>query len=124
MLLVLALLAATCAAIAAGFVWLFAVRPSWWPYWSALALALAVAGRGGRLRGPAPAARAGGARGGARARAGAPRQRRRGGDDARWSAARRRLRALRRRDEPLPLALPLAGRRAPLRVGLAAHARR
>src|SRR5919204_224018 len=43
MLLVLALLAATCAAIAAGFVWLFAVRPSWWPYWSALGLALVVA---------------------------------------------------------------------------------
>jgi heat shock protein HtpX len=43
MLLVLALLTATCAAIAAGFVWLFAVRPSWWPYWSALALALVVA---------------------------------------------------------------------------------
>jgi heat shock protein HtpX len=43
MLVVLGLLAATCAAIAAGFVWLFAVRPSWWPYWSALALLLAAA---------------------------------------------------------------------------------
>ena len=43
MLFVLALLATTCAGIAAGFVWLFAVRPSWWPYWSALALALVVA---------------------------------------------------------------------------------
>ena len=40
MLLVLALLAATCAAIAAGFVWLFEVRAGLWPYWSALALAL------------------------------------------------------------------------------------
>ena len=43
MLLVLALLAATCAAIAAGFVWLFEARASLWPYWSALAVALVVA---------------------------------------------------------------------------------
>jgi heat shock protein HtpX len=43
LLLVLVLLAATCAAIAAGFVWLFEVRASLWPYWSALALALVVA---------------------------------------------------------------------------------
>lgn len=42
MLVVLALLATTCAAIAAGFVWLFTVRPSFWPYWSLLALALVV----------------------------------------------------------------------------------
>jgi heat shock protein HtpX len=44
MLFVLALLAATCVAIAAAFVWLFAVEPRLWPYWSLLALALVVAG--------------------------------------------------------------------------------
>src|SRR5919201_927865 len=43
MLLVLTLLAATCAAIAAGFFWLFEVRAGLWPYWSLLALALVIA---------------------------------------------------------------------------------
>ena len=43
MLFVLALLAATCAAIAAGFLWLFEVRAGLWPYWSLLAVTLVVA---------------------------------------------------------------------------------